>query len=183
MSASQQWGEVVSFDSEASLLASFSRTNSSLCCQGSPRTNCTSNSTFLANNNPGFDCREPSVSSPDIMSSTYYYSNMRGLDDSPFEYVQTLAFPSQVSSSILNCDSVSLNNDFSNEDHLQFFETPTTDLESVNSGFTTKHSFDANSRAQRRWRKLFNVFKWISVRNLVVARNRPVQDASVSVAS
>lgn len=154
----------------------------SVCSQGSPRTDSSSTSRFLANNRPGFDYREPSVSSPDIMSSIYYCSDMRGLDDSPFNYDQTITFPGQVSSSILNCDPVSLNQDFSNEDHLQFFEQQ-TDPQSINSSFRKRHSIGAAGKAQRRWRTLSSVFKWFSVRNLVVARNRPNRDASVSVTS
>ncbi|KAK4804399.1 hypothetical protein SAY86_004216 [Trapa natans] len=175
-SASQHWEEVRSFDSEASLVAYFSRMNSSLCRQSSPRTENSSPSSLMASNRLAFDYREPSVSSTD------YFTDMRGFNDYSFDFDQTLAFPSQACSSVLNCDSVSLNHDFSNEEDLRFFD-PQTDPQSNNNSFTIKHSFDANSRAQRRWRKLFNVFKWISVRNLVVSRNKLDRDASVPVTS
>ncbi|OWM65373.1 hypothetical protein CDL15_Pgr008963 [Punica granatum] len=181
VSASQHWGEVVSFDSEASMMASFSRMSSSLCSQSSLRTDSSSTSRFLANNRFGFDCREQSASSPDVMSPFYSFGGIRDFDDSPVNYDQPLTFPSQVSSSILSCDSVTLNQDFSNEDHLLFFEHQ-PDLPSIERSFTAERKSDAIGKAQRRWRKLFNVLKWIFVRNLV-SRKNPIQDAAVSVKS
>lgn len=171
-------GDFASFEDEASLIDRSSHLTNALYSPSSPRTEGSSANKLLGPQKPGgFDYTPASASSPDIMSSIYSVAGTSGLDDyglSSFDsmslrYDQALGFP--VSNSLI-CDTDSMAHVFSDEDHLQFFDT---DLQSqfhiqadfqsaVDSFMVARTTTVANGKAQRRWRKLFNVLKWFMVR-------------------
>lgn len=146
----------------------------------SPKTEGSSANKLLApQKTGGFNYTPESASSTDIMSSIYSVGGTSGLDEyglpnfdsMGLRYDQNLGFPVQVSNSLI-CDTDSIVHAFGDEDHLQFFDTDLqsqchiqADLQSaVDSFMLAQSSSMANGKAQRRWRKVFNVLKWFMVR-------------------
>ncbi|KAL3716912.1 hypothetical protein ACJRO7_008485 [Eucalyptus globulus] len=190
ISAFQHWGEVVSFDEEAYLIAGSSHVSSAPCNSSSPKTEGSNTCRFLSCERiSGLDYAQPNASSPDIMSSIYSTVDVSGLDDYTLHglenmglrYDQTLSFPSQVANSMI-CDARSMSQDFFDEDHLRFFDSDCplpaqstnfesqADLQCAVSEFLLKPSAVAIANAQKRWKKLFSVLKWFWVRKIVVMR-------------
>ncbi|KAK4800878.1 hypothetical protein SAY86_021365 [Trapa natans] len=195
ISAFQQWGEVVCFDEESSLMGGSSCVASTtLCNTSSPKTEGSNSSRYMASDRVGgFDYMQPNVSSPDIISSIYSTGDVSAMDDYSFpsienmalRYDQALCFPTQVSSSMM-CDGRSFAQDFFDSDHLQFFDSDcplqsqippnfesSADLQSAVDNFLLRHSTtltNFNGNAQRRWTKLFSVLKWFSIRKIVLRR-------------
>lgn len=195
LSAFEQWGEVVSFDDEASLLGGGSSNVATvLQTSSSPRGDDFPGSKFMATQKiGGFDYTQPPSSSPDIISSIYSVGATSGLDDYSLHNIdgiahafcdQTLTFPGQVANSLI-CDPESIAHAFCDDDHLQFFDTDLqsqnilpespADLQSAVDGFllTQRSTAAVAYKAHRGWTKLFSVLKWFSIRRRV--RNR-VQD-------
>ncbi|KAJ1439020.1 hypothetical protein SESBI_02796 [Sesbania bispinosa] len=169
-------GDYATFEDEASLMDGSSHLTDALYSPSSPRTEGSSANKLLApQKSGGFNYTQASASSPDIMSSIYSVGGTSGLDDyglpnfdsMGLRYDQTLGFPVQVSNSLI-CDTDSMAHAFGDEDHLQFFDTDLqsqcniqADLQSAVDSFMLARSTSiANGKAQRRWRKLFNVLKW-----------------------
>lgn len=197
LSAFEQWGEVVSFDDEASLLGGGSSNVATvLQTSSSPRGDDFPGSKFMATQKiGGFDYTQPPASSPDIISSIYSVGATSGLDDYALHnidgmglrYDQTLTFPCQVTNSLI-CDPDSIAHAFCDDDHLQFFDTDLqsqnilpespADLQSAVDGFLlTQRSTAAVAaidKAQRGWTKLFSVLKWFSIRRRVRNRVRDI---------
>lgn len=194
LSAFEQWGEVVSFDDEASLLGGGS--SNVLQTSSSPRGEDFAGNKFMATQKiGGFDYTQPPASSPDIISSIYSVGGTSALDDYALHnidgmglrYDQTLTFPGQVANSLI-CDPDSIAHAFCDDDHLQFFDTDLqaqnilpespADLQSAVDGFLlTQRSTAAVAaidKAQRRWTKLFSVLKWFSIRRSVRNRVRDI---------
>lgn len=188
ISAFEDWGQVIPFDDEASLVGGSSHLTSVLCTVNSPRTDSSNGSKYLASHKiGGFEYTPPSVSSPDNISSIYSVGGSSGLDDYTLpsidgmglRYDQALSFPGQVTNSLI-CDTEHISQAFYDEDHLQFFDT---DLQSQNlnlespsdlrSALESFLSARSTAVAQRRWTKLFSVLKWFSImKRVTLKRNR-----------
>ncbi|KAK7265719.1 hypothetical protein RJT34_33342 [Clitoria ternatea] len=170
------------FEDETALMNGSSGLANVLYSPSSPKTEGSSANKVLApQKTEGFNYTQTqaSTSSPDIMSSIYSVGGTSSLDDYclpnfdslGLRYDQNLSFPVQVSNSLI-CDTDSMAHAFSDEDHLQFFDTDLqsqchiqADLQSaVDSFMLARSTYKANGVAQRRWRKLFNVLKWFMVR-------------------
>lgn len=195
ISAYEHWEEVVSFDDEASLICGSSHFTNVLYSSSSPKAESSTGSKFLASQKiGGFDYTQPSASSPDIISSIYSVGAASGLDDFSLHsidsmglrYDQTLSFSSEVTNSLI-CDTEPMAQAFCDEDHLQFFDTDLqsqnislesqADLQSAVDGFLlTRSTAVAIVKAQRRWRKLFSVIKWFSIRRSVALKRTRIRE-------
>ncbi|KAG5039529.1 hypothetical protein JHK85_012005 [Glycine max] len=172
--ALRQGEKYTTFEDEDSLMDGSSHLTNVLYSPSSPKTE--GSSAILApQKTGGFNYPPASASSPDIMSSIYSVGGTSSLDDyclpnfdsMGFRYDQTLSFPVQVSNSLI-CDTDSMAHAFSDEDHLQFFDTDLqshvqADLQGAIDSFRLARP-TANGGAQRRWRKVCNVLKWFMVR-------------------
>ncbi|XP_057950740.1 calmodulin-binding protein 60 A [Malania oleifera] len=189
--AFEHWAEVVSYDDETSILSSTSNTSNVLYRSGSPGMESSNGTKLLTSPKIGrFDYTQPVVSSPDIVSSIYSIGCGSSLDDYPLHGIGSLdlgydnhplGFTGQVANSLI-CDTESMTQAFC-DDHLQFLEadcslqcqTPSlesqADLQSAVNGFLYSRS-TAVAHAQRRWRKLFNVLRWFSIRKAVNSRKQ-----------
>ncbi|KAG5028060.1 hypothetical protein JHK87_011574 [Glycine soja] len=174
--ALRQGEKYTTFEDEDSLMDGSSHLTNVLYSPSSPKTEGSSANKILApQKTGGFNYPPASASSPDIMSSIYSVGGTSSLDDyclpnfdsMGFRYDQTLSFPVQVSNSLI-CDTDSMAHAFSDEDHLQFFDTDLqshvqADLQGAIDSFRLARP-TANGGAQRRWRKVCNVLKWFMVR-------------------
>ncbi|KAI4343782.1 hypothetical protein L6164_011091 [Bauhinia variegata] len=180
-SAFKQLEGVVSYEDENSLMDGFSQLTNVYYTSTSSRTEGSSASRLLTpQKTAGFDYTQASASSPDIMSSIYSVGATSGMDDFCLQnidnlglrYDPSLSFPVQVGSSLI-CDSDPMIHTFDDEDHLQIFDNDLqshshilesrADLQSAVDGFLLAQS---TVKAQRRWRKLFNVLKWFMLRKV-----------------
>lgn len=178
ISAFEHWGEVIIFDDDASLTGGSPHLTNVLYSSGSPMTESSTGSKFLASHKIGaFEYAQSTASSPDIISSIFSVGGTSGLDDyalhtidtMDLRYDQTLNFPGQVTNSLI-CDSEPIAQAFCDEDHLQFFDTDLqsqsislesqADLQSAVDGFMRN---TAVAIAQRRWKKLASVLKWFFI--------------------
>ena len=174
--ALRQGEKYTTFEDEDSLMDGSSHLTNVLYSPSSPKTEGSSANKILApQKTGGFNYPPANASSPDIMSSIYSVGGTSSLDDyclpnfdsMGLRYDQTLSFPVQVSNSLI-CDTDSMAHAFSDEDHLQFFDTDLqshvqADLQSAIDSFMLARP-TANGGAQRRWRKVCNVLKWFMVR-------------------
>ncbi|XP_027919003.1 calmodulin-binding protein 60 A isoform X2 [Vigna unguiculata] len=176
--ALRQGEKYATFEDEDSLMEGSSHLTNVLHSHSpsSPKTEGSSANKLLGpQKTGGFNYPQTNASSPDIMSSIYSVGGTSSLDDyclpnfdnMGLRYDQTLSFPVQVSNSLI-CDTDSMAHAFSEEDHLQFFDTDLqshveADLQSAVDSFMLARS-TANGGAQRRWRKVCNVLKWFMVR-------------------
>ncbi|KAL5183308.1 Calmodulin-binding protein 60 A [Glycine soja] len=174
--ALRQGEKYATFEDEDSLMDGSSHLTNVLYSPSSPKTEGSSANKILApQKTGGFNYPPANASSPDIMSSIYSVGGTSSLDDyclpnfdsMGLRYDQTLSFPVQVSNSLI-CDTDSMAHAFSDEDHLQFFDTDLqshvqADLQSAIDSFMLARP-TANGGAQRRWRKVCNVLKWFMVR-------------------
>lgn len=174
--ALRQGEKYTTFEDEDSLMDGSSHLTNVLYSPSSPKTEGSSANKILApQKTGGFNYPPANASSPDIMSSIYSVGGTSSLDDyclpnfdsMGFRYDQTLSFPVQVSNSLI-CDTDSMAHAFSDEDHLQFFDTDLqshvqADLQGAIDSFRLARP-TANGGAQRRWRKVCNVLKWFMVR-------------------
>ncbi|KAF7136001.1 hypothetical protein RHSIM_Rhsim08G0168600 [Rhododendron simsii] len=150
---------------------------------------------ILASHNlPKFDNPQLDVSSHEIMSSPcevdfLCYSESQSIDDISNRYKQTLTFASPAASSSL-CDTDSMIQAFSKCEHLQISDNhyslqshdATSELKggprnAVNgilvagssdvTMYKAQRRYLSKANAQRRWRMLFSVMRWFSVRRNV----------------
>ncbi|KAM7273599.1 hypothetical protein ACFE04_028263 [Oxalis oulophora] len=179
ISAFQNWEEVVCFDDEASLMSGSSLLTNVLQSSSSPGVENSSGNNFQKM--VGFDYTQPS---PDIISSIYSVGSMSGLDDFAMHCIDNmdLSFPSQVTNSMI-CDTESISRAFCDEDHLPYFDSDLqspnlslesqADLHSAVSGFLLPRPVD---KAQRRWKKLFSVLKFFSIRRVVALKKNRIRE-------
>lgn len=134
---------------------------------------------FAPQTTSGFDFLQASISTPDIMSSLYSIGGTSGLDEyclptiedsMEFRYDQTPSFPVQVSNSFVS-DPVHA---FGNDDHLHIFSTDVESHCHILDNQLDLRSTLAMDKAQRRWRKLFNVLKWFMMSNIASKRKKLV---------
>lgn len=179
ISAFQNWGEVMSFDNEASLMGGSSHLTDVLYTSSSPKTESSNGSKVLPSHKiGGFD----SISSPDMVSSIYSMGGVSSLDDyvdnMGLRYDQHLNFSSQFTNSMI-CDTESMAQAFCDVDHMQFFDNDPqnsnsesqADLDCVVNSFLQGRSV-ATDKAQRRWKKISNVLKWFSIRKIVASKKK-----------
>jgi len=187
ISAFDHWGEVMSYDEEASLADGASHLTDVHYPASSPRTESSIGSKFLASHKAGgFDYTQ-CASSPDLISTIYSVAGSSGLDDYALHNIDSmglrydppLSFPGQVPSSLI-CDTDPMTQAFCDEDHLQFFDTAihsqNLELESSSDLQSAVDNFLSVTRstavAQMRWTKVFSVFKWFSIRKVVNCKNK-----------
>ena len=119
ISAFEHWGEVVSFDDEASIVGSSSHLTNILYTSSSPRTESSNGCKFLASHKiAGFDYAQQSASSPDIISSIYSVGGSSGFDDYDLPNVDGMGLRYEKASSFLE----SMKHSFDDDD-LKFFYT------------------------------------------------------------
>ncbi|KAK7291653.1 hypothetical protein RIF29_06966 [Crotalaria pallida] len=180
ISALKQGENVSSIEDEACLMDGSSSLTNTLYPPSSPRTEGSSADKLLVpqRTRAGFSYTQASASSPDIVSSFYSIGGISGLDDYCLpnfdsmgpRYDHTLSFPDQLTNSLI-CETDSVARAFSDDDHMQFFNTDLhsqcpiqADLQSAVDGFVlARTSSNAIGKAQKRWRKVFNVLKWFMV--------------------
>lgn len=175
VSAFEHWDEVVSFDDEKSLAGTSSH---------SPSRPCTSSSSMA----DGPYVTSKPLPSPDVVPSFFSIGGGSNLDDFALQgfenmdlrYDQPSSFVAQISNSII-CDTESMAQAFYDDEHLSFFDSDCTlpsqgsslgsqaDLHSAVSSFLLARPAPV-AIAQRRWRMLFNVLKWFSVRRKVALK-------------
>lgn len=194
ISAFEHWGEVVPFEDEASVCGVPAHFPNTLYSSNSPKTmECSSTSKFVTSQKiGGFDYAQATAATPDMLSSIFSGVSSSGLDDyglhgignMGLSYDQTLSFPSQVDDSGI-CDTETMTPAFCDEDHMQLFDTDLqlqnvsmespADLQSAVDGFLLTRSTVA-IKAQRRWKKLFCVIQWFSVRRIVALKRTLVPE-------
>lgn len=179
---------VTEIDDETSLHGGLLHLSNIAYTSSSPRTENSNGSKLLPLQKIGcFDYAQPSISSPDIVSSMYSVNGVNGLDDYSLHnienvglrYDQALSFPSQVSNQLI-CDTDAMAQAFCDEDHLPFFNPDHLALESqvdlqtllAQSGVS---SALMDTKAHRRWKMVSSVFKWFSIRRLVAAKKSHCQ--------
>ncbi|XP_027330679.1 calmodulin-binding protein 60 A isoform X2 [Abrus precatorius] len=178
ITAIRQGEKYATFEDETSLMDGSSNLTNVLYSPSSPKTEGSSaNKLLVPHKTEGFNYTQASASSPDIMSSIYSVGGSSSLDEYCLPHFDSmglrydpLSFPVQVSNSLI-CDTDSMAHAFSDEDHLQFFDTDLqsqchiqADLQSAVDSFMLARSTSTVNCAQRRWRKVFNVLKWFMVR-------------------
>uniref|UniRef100_A0A5B7ACG9 Calmodulin-binding protein 60 A n=1 Tax=Davidia involucrata TaxID=16924 RepID=A0A5B7ACG9_DAVIN len=186
ISAFKHWEEVVSFDDEASLMDDSSCLSSVLYPSNSPMTESSDGSKILSSQKIGrFDYLQPSVSSPDIMPSIYSIGSVSSMDEFGLPdienmdptYDQPFSFPGQVTNSLIY-DTESISQAFCEDEPLPYFngdcalQSQKSSLESkvdLHSGFLLAPS--AYVKAQRRWKMIFCVLRWFSIRRIVAKKN------------
>ncbi|KAI4374562.1 hypothetical protein MLD38_012543 [Melastoma candidum] len=170
ISAFQHWENVVSFDREASLGAGSSNLSNHSSMSRSPRTEPID----------GFDYTQSIASSADIISSMYPTGELGGLEDYTLhgldnlglEYEQTVNIPSQATNALI-CDMRPMNEDFFDEDHLQFFspnyalQSQALEFGSTSDAQSSNDGWRCSAVAHMRWTKVFSVFKWFWLRKEV----------------
>lgn len=170
--AFRHWEGVVSFKDESSVMdyaLQFSTVQSS------------SSSPMMANSGSSSDLLTsqliastpdnlPSISSIDILDD-YILHDIDKMGYVSFD--QPLSFPSQDSNSFMD-DTDSLTPPFCADMHFPFFTTdsslpvPTSpDLHSIMNSFVAHNEIVPLDKAQRRWKMLFSVFRWFSVRRII----------------
>lgn len=190
-SAFQHQEDVVECEEEALFKDSSPYLTNMNCTSSSPRTeNSTLSKILTPHKIDGFDFANPSIYSPDIVSSIFSIGGGSGLEDYPLaaidnmdlRYNENLSYPSQANSPLV-CDSATMAQAFSVEEHLPYFDsnlqtTSQADLQSALDGFlyNKRPNPVTFQKAQRRWTKLFSVLKWFSIRRIVALKRARVQD-------
>lgn len=142
-------------------------------CSHVPTIQCSTNLSTMVTR---FDDQHFSAAMPDAMSSIYSPSGLSGLDDYGLQCLENvgvgfdlpLSSPVQdINSFIHDADSSSATQPFSGDrslpyfDHNYYIQTPI-------------HSPGNNFPAQRRWKMLFSVFRWFSVRRIVAKKGKEI---------
>lgn len=189
ISAYKQGDNVAAFEDEASLIDNSSHLTNAIYSPSSLKTEASANKALAPQKTSGFDCMQASTSSPDIMSSLYSVGGTSSFDDYGLLSFESLGlgydqsphgFPVQVTDSLMT-ETDPMAHPFGAD--IQFFD-PTdlqshcnildsqADLQSAVDGFILARSTAlAMGKAQRRWRKLFNVLKWFMVSSVRSKRN------------
>lgn len=182
IAAFKQWKDVVSFDDEASLLDSSSRlfTNDLYPAVAETSDGC---KILTSQKIDKFNYPQPSGSSPDIMPSIYSIGGVHSLDDfgfNPFDnmdfrFDQPLNFSSQVTNSLI-CETESITQPFCEDANLQYFDSlqpQSSSMESPSDLHSAVNSFlsaRSTAYAQRRWKMLFSVLRWFSIKRIVAKK-------------
>ncbi|KAF8037145.1 hypothetical protein BT93_B0150 [Corymbia citriodora subsp. variegata] len=165
-SARQHWEDVVACGDEA-CSTGLLNPNSALCSSSSPGTSSSGSLRLLKRNQiSGSDYAQRHMSSPNTISSIFTtmddYS-FDSLDDVDLRFNQSSTISGLIVDPLIH-DPGSLSQSFLEED-FRFF-----DREYSEEISHSQRPSDATDKAQRRWTKLFSVFKWFSIRKLVLER-------------
>ncbi|KAH0763861.1 hypothetical protein KY290_019934 [Solanum tuberosum] len=189
--AFRHWEEVVSFEDESSLMDWVMQISTVQFPSNSPMVgNSDTSDDVLASQKVSRSEYQPlSASTPDIMPSFCSIAGfsslddyvLHGIDSMDVAFDQPLNFPGQDTNSLMaDADSITPPS-FCDDDHLPFFDTdyslpsssfaPSPDLQcAVNSFLAHSSSIVPLDKAQRRWKMLFSVLRWFSVRRIVNKR-------------
>ncbi|GJQ94175.1 calmodulin-binding protein 60 A isoform X1 [Tanacetum coccineum] len=110
-----------------------------------------------------FDYPQMSASSPDVMPSIYPTGGINNLDEyglNSMDFDQPLELHSQVSNTLM-CDPEQLKTHDVDEDMRYFGSSSQVDLQCAVDGFLFPHS--TIGKAQRRWKIVSSVLKWLSL--------------------
>lgn len=190
--AFRHWEEVVSFEDESSLMDWVMQISTVQFPSNSPMVgNSDTSDDVLASQKVSRSEYQPlSASTPDIMPSFCSIAGfsslddyvLHGIDNMDVAFDQPLNFPGQDTNSLMaDADSITPPS-FCDDDHLPFFDTdyslpsssfaPSPDLQcAVNSFLAHSSSIVPLDKAQRRWKMLFSVLRWFSVRRIVNKRS------------
>ncbi|XP_027125974.1 calmodulin-binding protein 60 A isoform X1 [Coffea arabica] len=170
--AYRHWTDVVSIDDEASLmdgslfLSTIEYSSNPPMLDGSKVLN--------SHKSSKCDYPEPTACS-DIMPSMYSLGGLTNLDEYDLPIMDSmevrfdhpLNIPGQVTNNTI-CDTDSMTQAFYEDEHLQFFDSsnlgPSTGLNTAVSCFL--------GRPKRRWKMLFSVLRWFSIRRLVARKSK-----------
>ncbi|TMW89427.1 hypothetical protein EJD97_017199 [Solanum chilense] len=186
--AFRHWEEVVSFEDESSLMDWVMQISTVQFPSNSPMVG-TSDDVLASQKVSRSEYQSLSASTPDIMPSFCSiagFSNLddyvlHGIDSMDVTFDQPLNFPGQDTNTLMaDTDSITPPS-FCDDDHLPFFDTdyslpsssfaPSPDLQcAVNSFLAHGSSIVPLDKAQRRWKMLFSVLRWFSVRRIVNKR-------------
>ncbi|OIT28561.1 calmodulin-binding protein 60 a [Nicotiana attenuata] len=187
--AFRHWEEVVSFEDESSLMdwvmqISAVQISSNSSMMGSSDAN---DNVLTSQKISRTDYQHLSASTPDIMPSFCSIAGfsslddyvLHGIDNMDVRFDQPLNFPGQDADSLM-ADTDSITPPFCEGDHLPFFDTdyslpspnfaPSPDLQCAVNSFLARSSILPPDKAQRRWKMLFSVLRWFSVRRIVNRR-------------
>nr|GLL18573.1 calmodulin-binding protein 60 A-like isoform X2 [Ipomoea trifida] len=182
ISALQHWEEVVCFDNESSLFPHIQSSDSSSAMANSDGTN--HNALAASQKAPMCDYQP----SPDNMPSIYSIGGLSGLD--PYDlhsidsmdvrFEQPLRLPGQDTNSFIYDTVDAVTQPFCGDEPLPYFDS---DYSLHSSSFEQSDSYlqsAVNSflgrttvtpdKAQRRWKMLFSVLRWFSVRRIVARK-------------
>ncbi|XP_049366286.1 calmodulin-binding protein 60 A [Solanum verrucosum] len=190
--AFRHWEEVVSFEDESSLMDWVMQISTVQFPSNSPMVgNSDTSDDVLASQKVSRSEYQPlCASTPDIMPSFCSIAGfsslddyvLHGIDNMDVAFDQPLNFPGQDTNSLMaDADSITPPS-FCDDDHLPFFDTdyslpsssfaPSPDLQcTVNSFLAHSSSIVPLDKAQRRWKMLFSVLRWFSVRRIVNKRS------------
>ncbi|XP_015070037.1 calmodulin-binding protein 60 A [Solanum pennellii] len=186
--AFRHWEEVVSFEDESSLMDWVMQISTVQFPSTSPMVG-TSDDVLASQKVSRSEYQSLSASTPDIMPSFCSIAGfsslddyvLHGIDSMDVTFDQPLNFPGQETNSLMaDTDSITPPS-FCDDDHLPFFDTdyslpsssfaPSPDLQcAVNSFLAHSSSIVPLDKAQRRWKMLFSVLRWFSVRRIVNKR-------------
>ncbi|CAN4088247.1 unnamed protein product [Withania somnifera] len=190
--AFRHWEEVVSFEDESSLMVWVMQISTVQFSSNSPMMgNSDAGDNVLTPQKVSrSEYQQLSASTPDIMPSFCSIAGfsslddyvLHGIDNMDVSFDQPLNFPGQDTTSLMaDTDSITPPS-FCDDDHLPFFDTdyslpsPTfvpssPDLQyAVNSFLSHRSTILPLDKAQRRWKMLFSVLRWFSVRRIVNRR-------------
>ncbi|MCD9559230.1 hypothetical protein HAX54_017087 [Datura stramonium] len=188
--AFRHWEEVVSFEDETSLMDWVMQISTVQFSSNSPMVGNSDASDNVLTSQKVSRSEYPqlSASTPDIMPSFCSIAGfsslddyvLHGIDNMDVRFDQPLNFPGQDTNSLM-ADTDSITPPFCDDDHLPFFDTdyslpspnfaPSPDLQcAVNSFLAHSSTILPLDKAQRRWKMLFSVLRWFSVRRIVNRR-------------
>ncbi|KAG5522892.1 hypothetical protein RHGRI_034890 [Rhododendron griersonianum] len=182
IAAFKQWTDVVPIDDEASLLDGspclFNNDLYSAVAETSDRSK-----SLTSQKIDKFEYPQPSACSPDILPSIFSIGGVNSLDDfglhtldnMDFRFDQPLNFSSQVVSPLIR-ETDSITQAFCEDENLPYFNSlqpsssslgSPSDLHSAVNSFLSARS---TAYAQRRWKMLFSVLRWFSIKRIVAKK-------------
>ncbi|KAI8528999.1 hypothetical protein RHMOL_Rhmol12G0191800 [Rhododendron molle] len=182
IAAFKQWTDVVPIEDEASLLDGspclFNNDLYSAMAETSDRSK-----SLTSQKIDKFEYPQPSTCSPDILPSIFSIGGVNSLDDfglhtldnMDFRFDQPLNFSSQVVSPLIR-ETDSITQAFCEDENLQYFDSlqasssslgSPSDLHSAVNSFLSARS---TAYAQRRWKMLFSVLRWFSIKRIVAKK-------------
>ncbi|XP_033511184.1 calmodulin-binding protein 60 A-like [Nicotiana tomentosiformis] len=181
--AFRHWEGVVSFEDELSLMDYTLQFSTVQLSSSLPMmANSDSSGDLLTSQKVSIcDYQQLIASTPDNLPSISSIAGLNSLDDyilhnidnMDVSFDQPLSFPSQDSNSFMD-DTDSFTPPFCADMHFPFFATdsslpgPTSpDLHSIVNSFLAHNAIVPLDKAQRRWKMLFSVFRWFSVRRII----------------
>ncbi|KAL3512935.1 hypothetical protein ACH5RR_025652 [Cinchona calisaya] len=187
VAAHRHWADVVLVDDEASLMDGSLFLSTIEYSSNTPMLVTSSGSKVLNSlKNGKCDYPESSNSSPDVMPSIYALGGSNILDDYSLPIMDSmdpLGIPGQVANNMI-CDTDSMTRAFYEDEHLQFFDPDfalqsstlgpsSTDLQTTVDGFIM--GTVPIDKAHRRWKMLFSVLRWFSVRRIAARKSSVIE--------